>query len=437
MLLTQEFRLLILKCLVHDYNFCQRFIDYLKKEYFETIPEQVIFDKLHKFFIEYHKIPAKAEMFQLCVDFIDDALVIKVIKNIYKEKIVNLDYVTNTLKEFCLHQELKQSIIYSHNELLPKGQYDAIFDSVKKAISTVDKFDDFGTNYVSNIDKRISNRNLSELENKFIHTGIGNLDYFIRGLKPPQVGVLMAPPKKGKSMFLVNVAANALFYRKKVIYYTFELIEDDICDRLDACLTRIPINNLKGADSNIKARLNTIQMLKGNIIIKYYPTRKATVNTLMAHIEKLANGNNFKPDLIVIDYPSRMKSMSLRKERRIEIEDIYLDIIGMAGELNVPIWVAHQTDRESITSEQIGMENVSESMEPVRGCDVILTLNFNNIEKEAKLGRINIAGNRNGRDGIEVKIKKINECMKIDSIEHEEYKKELSKIKLHKKGEDK
>lgn len=430
--LTQEFRILILKAFIKDFNFTQKFIDYLKPEYFETIPEKVIFSTFKDYFNKYKRRPLLEEMMQLTIKYKDDELVNNVIRMVYKEKHINVEYLTKELKDFCLHQELKATIVDAHNNLLPDLKFDQIFDNIKKAITFKDKFDDLGTDYLISLDKRLEMQRQQELETFYIPTGILGLDGYIKGLKAPQVGVILAPPKLGKSMFLAQVAQNALFYKKNIIYYTFELSEDDICNRLDSCVTGIPLDNLENCEGALRKKLDFIRnTFKSNIIVKYYPTRKATVNTLYSHIRQLENVKHFIPDLIIIDYPGRMKPLTDRKDKRLEVEDIFLDIIGLAGELNVPIWTAHQSSREGINNEDIGMEHFSESLEPARGCDIILGMSATNNQKLAGLCNIHIMGSRNGKDGVKLYAERQAERMRIKSINKDDYKRIMSEFKAN------
>ena len=57
---------------------------------------------------------------------------------------------------------------------------------------------------------------------------------------------------------------------------------------------------IKMGEPYFKAK-KIIDSLEGRMVIKYYPTRSATVNTLSAHLKQLEL-KNIKPDLVVVDY---------------------------------------------------------------------------------------------------------------------------------------
>ena len=422
--LNIEFRLLVLKAFVHDFDFCRKFIDIIQTEYFDTLHEKIIFNSLKKYFTTYKKIPLLEEMLQINnSDISSDSLLEKVIKMVYKKKNINTEYISEQLKDFCLHQSLKNTIIHAYNELLPQLKFDEILNNIKKTLQLKDGFNDNGINYLNSLDDRlIIQRNQAE-DTFHIPTGILSLDNIIKGLAPKQVGVIIAPPKLGKSMFLIQAAQNALFYKKNVIYYTFELSEESVCQRLDSCITGIPIDNLDDCEEALRKKIDFMRnTFKANLVVKFFPTRKATVNTLIAHIRQVESVNGFKPDLIIIDYATRMKPTIERKDKRLEVDDIFQDIIGLAGELNTRIWTAHQSSREGINTEELDMSHTSESLEPARGCDVILGLGANQQQRQAGLCNISIMGSRNGVDGIKIYAQIQSSKMRIKSIDKDEYK---------------
>ncbi|HNQ19708.1 MAG TPA: DnaB-like helicase C-terminal domain-containing protein [Bacteroidales bacterium] len=434
--LNMEFRVLILKALVSDFNFCRRFIDVLQIDYFDMAHEKIIFKHIKSYFTTYKKLPIIEEFMQIAnADIKNDSLLEKVIKMIYRNKSINLDYISEELKNFCVHQALKNTIIDAHNNLLPQLKFDTILENIKRTIQFKDTFEDSGINYLSSLDDRLLMQRKNEEDTFHIPTGIHSLDCVIKGLTPKQVGVIIAPPKMGKSMFLIQAAQNALYYRKNVIYYTFELSEEDVCRRFDSCISGIPMDNLDTAEEALRKRLDFIKnTFKTNLVVKFFPTRKATVNTLHSHIRQVESVNGFKPDLIIVDYATRMKPCIDRKDKRLEVDDIFQDLIGLAGELNVRIWTAHQSSREGINNEDLDMTHTSESLEPARGCDIILGMGSTQQQRQAGVCSINIMGSRNGVDGIKLYASRQAERMRIKSIDKDEYKelmkKHVAKIKM-------
>ena len=80
--------------------------------------------------------------------------------------------------------------------------------------------------------------------------------------------------------------------------------------------------------------------------------------------------------------------------------NIYEDLRGLAGEFDIPIWTASQANRDSAKSEIVGLENMSEAYGKAMVADVVLSISRKPMEKATGAGRLFVAKNRAGRDGI-------------------------------------
>jgi replicative DNA helicase len=137
----------------------------------------------------------------------------------------------------------------------------------------------------------------------------------------------------------------------------------------------------------------------GKLIIKEYPTGSASVHTIRNHIEKLTL-KGFKPSLVVIDYADVMKSTREYDSLRHELKLIYTELRNLAVELNIPVWTASQANRDSSKSEVVGLENMSEAYGKAQVADIVLSISRKPLEKSEGTGRIFVAKNRAGRDGL-------------------------------------
>jgi hypothetical protein len=66
----------------------------------------------------------------------------------------------------------------------------------------------------------------------------------------------------------------------------------------------------------------------------------------------------------------------------------------------IPVWTASQSNREGSGADVVGLENMSESYGKAMVADVVVTLSRKPSEKSTGLGRLFVAKNRAGRDGI-------------------------------------
>jgi replicative DNA helicase len=100
---------------------------------------------------------------------------------------------------------------------------------------------------------------------------------------------------------------------------------------------------------------------------------------------------------------------------RHELKKVYEDLRNLAMEKQIPIWTASQSNRESASSDIVGLENMSESYGKAQVADVVISISRKPTEKASGLGRIFIAKNRAGRDGILFPVK-LNTAMSMFSV---------------------
>tara|TARA_B100001113_G_scaffold284697_1_gene239936 strand:- start:88 stop:678 length:591 start_codon:yes stop_codon:yes gene_type:complete len=145
--------------------------------------------------------------------------------------------------------------------------------------------------------------------------------------------------------------------------------------------------------------LKKIEDIDGTLIIKEYPTKSASVQTLKNHIEKLRK-RGIEPDMVLVDYADLLRPTRSSSEKRHELEETYEGLRGLAQTYEIPIWTASQTNRSGLNAEVITMEAISEAFNKCFVADFIFSLSRTVQDKQANKGRLFIAKNRNGPDGI-------------------------------------
>ena len=139
--------------------------------------------------------------------------------------------------------------------------------------------------------------------------------------------------------------------------------------------------------------------LKGNLTIKYYPTKSCTVNTLSAHLKKVTTFGK-KVDMVLVDYADIMRDVHKSSEMRHALGNIYEDLRGLAGELQVPIWTASQANRSALDEDVIEATKVAESYAKVMTADFVMSLSRKIEDKIGNTGRFHVIKNRFGPDGL-------------------------------------
>jgi replicative DNA helicase len=255
-----------------------------------------------------------------------------------------------------------------------------------------------------------------------ITTGWERMDGFCKGgLGKSELGVVIAPTGAGKSMVLVHLGSQALKEGKTVVHYTLELADTVVGQRYDSCITGIPLNDLMMNKSEIFDQISDIE---GNLIVKEYPTKSATTQSIKNHLDKLKK-RGIHPDMVIVDYADLLRPVKARNEKRHELETLYEELRGIAQTMECPIWTASQTNRSGLNAEVITMEAISEAFNKCFVADFIFTVSRTIEDKKANMGRIFLAKNRNGPDGLVLPIfmDTANVCIKIledqEELEHQ------------------
>ena len=204
------------------------------------------------------------------------------------------------------------------------------------------------------------------------------------------------------SHFLTMLGANALKQGKNVLHYTFELSETAVGVRYDSNLCDMESNQVIDRKDEVIAKYKDMQL--GRLIIKEFPTNSATIYTIRSHIERL-DVKGFRPDVIIIDYADIMRSTRQFDSLRHELKLIYEELRGFASEKGFPIWTASQSNKEGSTSDVVDLSNMSEAYGKAMVADVVLSVSRKSHEKATGWGRLFIAKNRAGRDGLVYPVK--------------------------------
>mgnify|MGYP003112024834 FL=1 len=317
-----------------------------------------------------------------------------------------VEYIKEQSLDFCRKQNLKEAMLQSV-DLLQSCSFDEISkiinDSLKLGSET-----NFGHDYLADFEARYQPRHRQP-----VTTGWKDIDAIVGGgLGKSELGVVIAPTGAGKSMVLVHLGSQAILEGKTVVHYTLELQDTVIANRYDSCITGYPLSDLMSFKSEI---YDDIKDLEGSLIVKEYPTKSASVATIKAHLNKLKK-RGIDPGLIIVDYADLLKPIVVRKEKRAELESIYEDLRGMSTEFSCPIWTASQTNRSGLNAEVITMEQISEAFNKCFVADFIMSVSRTIEDKQNNTGKIFIAKNRNGPDGIIYDIFMDTSCVKIKTM---------------------
>ena len=104
--------------------------------------------------------------------------------------------------------------------------------------------------------------------------------------------------------------------------------------------------------------------------------------------------------MVLVDYADIMRDVHKSQEMRHALGNIYEDLRGMAGELQVPVWTASQANRSALDEDVIEASKVAESYAKVMTADFVMSLSRKIEDKVGNTGRFHVIKNRFGPDGL-------------------------------------
>jgi replicative DNA helicase len=199
-------------------------------------------------------------------------------------------------------------------------------------------------------------------------TGFTEFDRMTSGLHSAEMIVIAARPSMGKTAFVMNVVEHVAVHEKRpVAVFSLEMSSQQVVQRMLCSRARVNLKKVRDgflADSDFDKLTNAAAKLaEANIYID--DTAGLNILELRAKARRLKSKHAIQ--LIVIDYLQLLRSTSRRgqENRQIEISEISAGIKGLAKELNIPIIVAAQLNRnpEIRTGESKGRPRLADLRE--------------------------------------------------------------------------
>jgi len=389
-----SFQSKIIASLLRDMKFIQTISDIMNPNMFDSDSNKWLIKIIKDYYIQYKKQPT-LEVLKYKIDEIDNDIlklgVVDKLRDVWKNiEATDLEFVQTQTVDFCKNQTLKNAILHSV-ELLENKDYDgikSIIDEAMKAGTTRD----LGQDYITSLDLRLegsartTTKTPWDVINEIMDGGLGT----------GELGVIVAPAGIGKSWTLQAIGAGALKKSKTVIHYTLELNENYVGLRYDSIFTGVTTANIKYYKDEVKSK---ILKLPGKLLIKYFPTKSASVHTIAAHLKQIEL-SGVKPDIVLVDYADIIMPTGHFREKRHAIGGIYEDLRGLAGEFQIPVWTASQANRSALDEDVIEAQKIAESYQKIMTADFVVSLSRKVEDKIGNTGRFHVIKNRFGPDGL-------------------------------------
>lgn len=392
-----EFRLAILALLTES-DWLARYGAVLLPEYFPTTDEQAYVRWINGYYQQYGKPPTYVSIRQglpTQEDLVDG------VTSVDERDIV---YAADVALDFAQVQAMKIAIIQSVDDI-QKGDLHKPMERVKLAQQVGIDRTDLGLELIADMDQWIG----EELHGRRYPTGWNAVDNILGGgLAAGEYGMVMAPPGMGKTTMLVNIGYGlaGLIGATNVLHVTLEVSVEQLMARYAARVAGVRLNreddcmNEKQFKSVLTKRAG--QRLRGRLRAVY---GKWTVADIRSTIDNLSV-SGFKVGALLVDYPDLMTPTRKREERRFELADVSRELRQLANEMDIPVWGASQSTRDTFYKEVITTAAIAEAIEKAAVVDVLVALCQTHEEEELDHGRLFMAKVRrsNSHSMIPVKV---------------------------------
>ena len=333
----------------------------------------------------------------------------------------NADYYIDIVREkFLLRQLIQTCTDFAARAYDEQGEVRMLLDEAESKVMQIGEerfkgvFADMRTEVmkaIESIEALYKNRGgLTGLP-----TGFKKLDEMTGGLRGSEMFVVAARPSMGKTAFAMNIAEHvAVQAGKPVGVFSLEMSASQLVQRLLCSHARVNLKHVRdgflSAHDTNKITKSAQVLAKSSIYID--DTAGISILELRAKARRMKDRHGI--ELIVIDYLQLLRSTSKRGQdnRQIEISEISNGIKALAKELDIPIIVLAQLNRnpDARTGASKGrprMSDLRESGSIEQDADIVTLLVRSEVyeddedEKKEKAGEAEliIAKQRNGPIG--------------------------------------
>jgi replicative DNA helicase len=180
-------------------------------------------------------------------------------------------------------------------------------------------------------------------------TGFRDFDKMTSGLHPGNMFIVAARPSVGKTAFAMNIAEHvAVDLLKPVGVFSLEMASEELVKRMLCSRSRVNLRALRdgflGEQHFHKLTTVASELMRAPLYID--DSANLSISQVRAKARRMKS--QYDIQLIVIDYLQLMRAPSRRADqsRQVEIADISSGVKGLAKELQIPVIVLSQLNRQ-------------------------------------------------------------------------------------------
>jgi replicative DNA helicase len=420
----QEFKDKTLALNLRDQNFCERVDGLLAQDFYDTEVDRYILGVIHGHYKKFNCPPSHVALIHT---FREDATskvlrsevvadVSKKIKELYTVDISDREFIVGKVADFVRKQATVNAISKACDIIDADGDVNSILPIMQKAIDvgTTDMASSY--DYNDGLEQRIEIRKArlkGELAHNSVTTGFKrfNETLYRQGWGKGELSIYMAPAKAGKSVALMDHAIKAAEAGYNVLFVSLEVSTEIQADRMDSNVSGVKLKEISIHLDKVEERVKKWRdRVTGKLKLHEYPAGTYKVSDLRRLIKKYqALGTQF--DMVVLDYADIMLTESNSSETIDKSKQIFIDLRALAQQENLAMLTAIQTNRLGAAVERIEAIHVAEDFNKIRIADLVISINANELEKDAGEARLYFAASRN-QEAVTITVKRDMSCMK-------------------------
>ncbi|TPE58064.1 replicative DNA helicase [[Mycoplasma] falconis] len=333
----------------------------------------------------------------------------KLIDTIKMYDMQGVDYISHLIENAGFLSEIEK---YAKN-VIDQYKTDELIKLLNNNLSTIQNKSFIVKDLINNLQLDLLNLDISEVNTSFTKIGqtaqnlyysiINNerneigvglqfgfppLDELLLGVNPGDLILLGARPAMGKTAFALNIANNVAKDGKTVLFFSLEMSNMQLVQRLMAIDSMVPISGLRKKELTKEEATRIYWTADHMKDWDMYLNDKATlsISDITTLSKRLAS--NKKIDLVIIDYLQLISDSSKRsaESRSLELGRISRGLKQLARELHCPVLALAQLSRsvEKREDKTPMMSDLRESGNMENDADAILMLHRNDYYNKKK-----------------------------------------------------
>lgn len=192
-----------------------------------------------------------------------------------------------------------------------------------------------------------------------ISSSYPSIDFYTQGWAPTHLITVGARTGIGKSVFAINNAVTAMIQEKSVLFFSLEMTRREVISRMVASIAQIPIQKIEKAiplsEDEKERHDEALEMIANSkLIIDTNPY--VTIEYLKRTSIKQAQSDDGL-DFIIIDYLQLIQNEG-KRNRQEAVAEVSRSVKILAKELNVPVMVLVQLNREKKDADSNEKDNI-------------------------------------------------------------------------------